>query len=298
MDIMELLKSIGGGELTEESKQEIQTVFENIVNDKANSIVEEKVKEAVQSAVEKALLEQDESHATQLEKLLSTIDEDHSAKLTKLVQKLDEDHSAKLQDVIKHYEQVISEDAKQLSKALSVDISNFLDLTLDEVLPKEMLKEAVENTRAQEMVEKIKEIVSVDPEYINENIKEALIDGKNQIQKLKEDLNEVLKENVKLSTERNKFEANLLLEQKTKSLSAEKRNFITEQLKNKPAEYVKENFNLALKMFEKKQEEDAKKEKDFIINESLAKTVDTPKVRSAEKEKPHSYVEGYVSGLK
>ena len=289
MDIKELLKSIDSEILSEDSKAQIQQVFETVVSEKVNGIVTEKV----QSALE----QQDADHAVQLEKLLSVIDEDHSAKLTKLVQRLDEDHTAKLQDVVKHYEQTLSEDAKNLTESLSNDISNFLDLTIDELMPKDMLSEAVANTKAVEMVGKIKEIISFDPEFVNENIKEALIEGKQQIETLREDLNSVLKENVKLSTERSRFEAELLIEQKTAQLPTDKRAFIAESLKGKSADFIKDNFDYALKMFERKDKESRQAEKDVIINESVARTVDTPKNRSAEPAS-NSIMTEYVSGLK
>jgi hypothetical protein len=295
MDIMEILGKIDNSVLSEESKAQIQGVFESIVTEKVDAIVNEKV----ESAVQKALQEQDDSHAEQLEKLLVAIDEDHSAKLTTLVQRLDEDHSAKLQEIVEHYESTINNDAKKLAESLSNDISNFLDLTLDEVLPKDMLEEAVKNTKAIEMIQRIKEVVSVDPEYINEHIKEALIEGKQQIEALREDLNEVLKENVKLATERSRFEAELILEKKAASLPAEKRKFLVENFKGKSAEFIKDNFDATIKLFERKEQEERKTEKNFIITESVARTVDTPKDRGAVKtSNSNSYVEDYVSGLK
>jgi len=290
MDIKELLKSIDSEILSEDSKAQIQQVFETIVTEKVQTLVTEKVQVALQ--------EQDDSHATQLQQLLEAIDEDHSAKLTKLVQRLDEDHTAKLQDVVKHYETTLSEDAKALTESLSNDISNFLDLTIDELLPKNMLGEAVANTKAIEMVQKIKEIVSFDPEFINENIKEALVEGKQQIETLRKDLNTVLKENVKLSTDRLRFEAELILEKKTATLPADKRAFITESLKGKSAQFINENFDYALIMFERKDNDSRQAEKNVIINESVARTVDTPKTRGAEKPNTNSNMAEYVSGLK
>lgn len=295
MDIMELLGKIDDSVLGAESKKQIQEVFESVVTDKVTAIISEKVNSAVAEALEKL----DDSHAKQLEQLLETIDEDHSAKLTQLVQRLDEDHTAKLQDIVTRYETTMTTDAKKLTEALSMDISNFLDLTLDEVLPKDMLKEAVSNTRALDTLAKIKEIVSVDPEYINENIKEALIEGKSQIDALRKDLNEVIKENVKLSAKSSKMESELVLERKVSAFPAEKRQLLAESFKGKSAEYINENFDITLKMLDRKTKEEREQEKNFIISESVARTVDTPKDRGAVKSSsPNSYVEQYVSGLK
>jgi hypothetical protein len=295
MDIMELLGKIDNSVLSEESKKQIQSVFETVVTEKVEAAVKTKVQESVTAALEQL----DASHATQLEKLLEAIDTDHSAKLTKLVQRLDDDHTAKLQEIVEHYEATLSKDAKNLMESLSSDVSNFIDLTIKQILPKDMLKEAVENTKAVEMIQRIKEIVSVDPEFINNNIKEALVEGKQQIDTLRSDLNEVLKENVRLATEKTRFEAELVLEKKTASLPAEKRSFIAESFKGKSAEFIKDNFDVTLKLFERKQEDSRKEEKNFIISESVARTVDTPKDRGAVIiSGSNSYVEQYVSGLK
>ena len=107
----------------------------------------------------------------------------------------------------------------------------------------------------------------------------------------------MLKENVKLSTERGRFEAELLIEQKTAQLPADKRAFIAESLKGKSTDFIKDNFDYALKMFERKDKESRQAEKDVIINESVARTVDTPKNRSAEPVS-NSIMTEYVSGLK
>lgn len=295
MDIMKLLGSADQNLLSEESKKEIQAVFEQVVNEKAEELAKSLIDEKVNAALE----ELDESHTAQLEKLLVAIDEDHSEKLTKLVQKLDEDHSAKLQNVVEHYENAMTEDAKKLLESVRTDISNFLELTLDEVLPKDMLKEAVENTRAKETLAKIREVVSVDPDFINENVKEALVEGKKHIDTLRKDLNEVIKENVKLATEKSKAEAELILERKVASLPSEKRKFLTEAFKGKSPSFITENFDVTLKMVERKQKEERETEKNFIITESVARSVDIPKVRGAEKKSTtNSYVEEYVSGLK
>lgn len=295
MDIIELLGKVDNSVLSEDSKKEIQSVFESVVAEKVNTAVAEKVNAVVTEALEKL----DESHAKQLEQLLEAIDDDHSTKLTQLVQRLDEDHTAKLQDIVNHYETAMTTDAKKLTESLSKDISNFLDLTIDEVIPKDMLKEAVANTRAHDTLAKIKEIVSVDPEYVNENIKEALVEGKAQIDALRKDLNDVLKENVKLSARSSKMESELVLERKVAAFPAEKRQLLSESFKGKSAEYINENFDITLKLLDRKQNEDRETEKNFIITESVARTVDTPKNRSAVNlSSPNSYVEQYVSGLK
>jgi hypothetical protein len=295
MDIKELLSNIDSSVLTEESKSQICSVFETVVTEKVEAQVTNRISEAVESA----LLEQDDSHSAQLTTLLEAIDKDHSDKLKKIVSKIDEDHSAKLADVVTKYEDLLSKEAKALTESLQIDISNFLDLTLDDLLPKNMLAEAVANTKAAEKLAKIQELVSVDEAFITEHVKEALQDGKEQIEQLRKDLNEVLKENVKLGAEKNKLGSELVLERKTASLPNEKRLFVEQTFKGKSASYINENFDYALKMFERREDEAIKNEKSQVIVES--KQVDTPAEPKYKKESsveltPH--MSEYVSGLK
>lgn len=296
MDIKELLGNIDNSVLTEESKAQICDVFESVVSEKVGLQVEERVSTEIQKALE----EQDESHASQLTKLLEAVDTDHSDKLKKIVSKIDEDHTAKLDAVVEKYEDLLSKEAKSITESLQTDISNFLDLTLDELLPKNMLKEAVENTKAAEKLQKIQELVSVDEKFISEHIREALEDGKGQIETLRNDLNTVLKENVKLGAEKSKVSSDLVLERKTNSLPSEKRLFCERTFKGKSASYIEENFDYALQMFERKETDAIKAEKTQIINESVSTKVDTPKVteESNTDSSEYSYISEYVSGLK
>lgn len=296
MDIKEMLSNIDSSVLTEESKDQICAVFDTVVTEK----VEAGIEAAVSVKVETALLEQDEAHASQLSKLLEAIDEDHSAKLKKFVSKLDEDHTAKLEDVVKKYEDQLSREAKALTESLQIDISNFLDLTLDDLLPKNMLAEAVANTKAAEKLAKIQELVSVDESFINEHVREALQDGKEQIESLRNDLNGVLKENVKLGAEKAKATSELVLERKSKSLPDGKRLFVEQTFRGKSAKYIEENFDVALQMFERREEEAIATEKVQIISESTE--VDTPKVAveilQESSAETTSHMSEYVSGLK
>jgi len=295
MDIKEILSNIDSSVLTEESKSQICDVFETVVSDKVEGQLSTRIAEAVQTQ----LSEQDDAHASQLEKLLEAIDADHSDKLKKIVTSLDEDHTAKLDNVVSKYEDLLSKEAKSLTESLQIDISNFLDLTLDDLLPKNMLKEAVENTKAVEKLAKIQELVSVDEAFISAHIREALQDGKEQIETLRNDLNDVLKENVKLGAEKSKLGSELVLERKTASLADGKKLFVEQTLKGKTAGYIESNFDTALQMFERREADAMETEKSQLISESVANTVDVPvEARQESDVELNPHMSEYVSGLK
>jgi len=293
MDIKELLSNIDNSVLTEESKTQIQEVFEQVVSERVESAMQERMP----LEIEASLQEQDESHSTQLSKLLEAIDKDHSEKLKKIVSRVDEDHAKKLEDVVSHYENALSEEAKTLTESLRMDVSNFLDLEIDKLLPKDMLAEAVTNTKAVSKLKKIQELVSIDEDFINQHIREALEDGRAQIEALRSDLNTALKENVRVSTEKNKFSSELVLERKTQSLPEEKKLFLEQTFKGKSPSYISENFDYALKMCERREKEVIKEEKAQVLEESVAKTIDTPKEESIVSPQVDPHMSEYVSGL-
>ena len=292
MDINELLNKIDNDVLSEESKTQILDVFKQIV--------ESKVEEAVDEKVLSALKEQDESHAKQLTQILEAIDKDHSEKMKKIISKIDEEHTEMLKSIVEKYEGMLTEEAKSVFKTLSKNVNDFLEISLDDVLPQDLLSESVKNTVALSKLEKVKEIVGIDETFINSHVKDALIDGKAKIEELQEQLNKVLKQNIKVSKEKAKFEKELIIEQKTKGLSSEKREFIIENFKGKDAKAVKENFDYVLKLYEKKEEQLANTLKEAALKESESLKVDTPEEKILEENnasEKHSYVESYVSAL-
>jgi hypothetical protein len=284
--------------LNEEAKSSIQEAFE--------SAVKTRVEERLQLEINKSLTDLDDKHAKQLNSLLEAVDKDHSQKFMQALTKQDKDHAAKLQQVVEHYEKALKTDAKALREDLEEDLSNFLDLYIEKLVPAQDIKKAVENTQATRIVESIKQIVAIDDKFITNNIKEALQDGKEKIDNLHAKLNETLKENIDLKRSMQKFKAKSLLEKKTEDLPAAKKQFVNKFLGNKSPEYIEENYNFVVEMFER-DEDDAPRR---VLNESstnpkhrqrrrmVNESIDTPKNIVEEKAASHSPVNGYLEALK
>jgi hypothetical protein len=249
MNIKDLIKNIDPEVITEETATAIAEAFE--------AAVQEKTKTQVNLEVTNALMKIDEEHATKLQKLIDAIDIDHTNKLQKVVDAINENHALKLKKVIKKYDSLVEERATQFSSKLVGEISNYLDLYLEKAVPSFQLEEAVENVYAKNTLAKIKKIISVDPEYINENVKEALTVGKKAIDDLKVQLNESVKDNIRINQELKNVKATLVLESKIKDLPQRKKEYVTRLLGNKDASYIEENFNYVVEMFEKDELESA-----------------------------------------
>ena len=245
MDITAILKNIDKSVLNEASATAIADAFETAVN--------EKVAAQIGLEVEKALKEQDEDHAGKLKKLVEAIDKDHTQKLEKVVEAVSNNHLGKMQNLVSFYKKAINEKAETFSNKIVEEMSNYLDLYLDKIIPQEQLSEAVANISARNQLNEIKKIISFDPSSLNEGFKQIVIEGKNKIDNLQLQLNNVYKQNIELNEQVKATKASLLIEQKTKGMPSSKKEFVTKLLSDKTPDYIMENFNYVVNMFEREE---------------------------------------------
>jgi len=291
--IKEMLEKVGKDVLSAETKTVLAEAFDTAVNE----LVTERVKLEVDSALQKL----DEDHTQKLIKLLEAVDLDHTEKLKKVVAKIDEDHAGKLQSVVGKYEGMLKEEAVKFRDALVSEVSNYMDLYLDKTVPARQIAEACEATAAKRMISDIKKIVSVDESFINDNIKEALEDGKQQIDTLRGELNEAIKENVKLNQDIKSAKTELMLEQKTIAFPKEKKDYVMRVLKDKSPDYITENFDYAVEMFVRDEKDAVSIITEQAKKETATSKVDTPPVQIKETVDPETEeapVNEYLSELK
>lgn len=296
--ITNVLKEATEGILTEEALSEIEAVFEQSIN------------ERVALHVEKALAEQDEDHAEKLEKLLEAIDTDHTAKLHKLVDTINHDHADKLAKAAKKFNNTLNEDASAFKDELVSNISNYLDLYLEKAIPAEDIKKAMRNTSAVKMLSNLREALAVDNALSNKSIRGAVKDGKNKIETLSKETQQLQENNDKLTHELVKAQAQLVLEHKTAGLPVAKRKYMFKVLGNKTPKFIEENYDYTLKLLEKTEEqrlENFKKEaqqskpkvdrvaKTQVVSEKVEQT---PVVEEQASEPANPLLENYMSELK
>jgi hypothetical protein len=197
MDIKTILQEKFKEHLSESSLNDIVAAFESVVQEKVSTaqaeliatneaILEEKANELAEQRaalqVESALLRIDEEHSAKLQHLLESIDADHTAKLQNFIDVVDADHTAKLQNVLraideKHagmleqvvekYETALQTEAVQYKDKLIEEVSNYLELYIEKLIPTQQINEAVENIQARRIVDQIRELVSIDDQFIN-----------------------------------------------------------------------------------------------------------------------------------
>ena len=241
MDIKQILSEATNGALNEEVLSEIENVFEQKINDK------------VEIHVEQALNEQDELYTEKLTELVKKIDTDHSSKLNKVVEAIDSDRANKLKMVIEKYESALDGEAEGFQGQLIESISDYLDVYLEEKIPAESVQEAVKNTKAKKILEGLRSHLAVDSALEKESIKEAVMDGHNQINEASEKLESIAEENAVLKEELNTVKAGLVLEHKTADLDKRAKKYVSRVMEGKDAEFITENFDYTLKLFKKKE---------------------------------------------
>lgn len=272
----EILKQVDESVINEETAKAITEAFDSAVDEKVNA--------RVSLEVESVLAKQDDDHAVKLKKLLEAIDTDHSDKLQKVVNALTENHTSKLKNVVSFYRKAINEKANKFSTKMVSEISNYLDLYLDKKVPNLQLEEAVQNTYARKQLDKIRELVGIDSDYINESVKSVVSKGKSKIDELNEKLNEAYKENHMLS-EKLKVNMNaVLLEKKTKGMPSAKKEFIFNLLNDKSSSYIEENFSYVVEMFERGEEDKSSNLVQEAKNKALSRDAKIPATTSVITE--------------
>jgi len=266
MDIKKQLKKVTKELLSEEALNEIQSAFE--------AAVEEKAKINVASA----LVKQDEDYANKLSHLLEAIDKDHTAKLQKVVKAIDVNHGEKLKAIVEKYQTALVSEASSFKSNIINDVSTYLDAYVDEAIPKAQIQEAVQNRRAQIVLEQIKEFLGVDTALAKKAVKSAIIDGKKQIDEANEKLESIQREHSVLVEKYNSIASDLILEKKTAGLSDKKKGYINRIMKGKTAEFINENFDYALNLFNKNESERINELKESAIKTSVTSKVDVPQL--------------------
>ena len=271
-NISQVLKEATKDILTEDVLQEIEAAF--------NSAVEQKTL----IHVEKALNEQDEDYAKKLETLIEAIDSDHTNKLKAVVEALDADRAAKLQAVIEKYESALVSEANDFKGTLVDQISNYLDLYLEEKLPFAEVQEAVNNKRANAVLNEIRNMLSVDMALAKDSIKDAIVDGKSRLDEAATQLEAATKQINELKSRVTRAESELILEKKLSSLETEEKAYMRKMLNGKSAKFVVENFDYTLGLFNKSEEERLNNLKTEAITEAVASKVDRPVIEESVNE--------------
>ena len=253
--------------LDKDHTEKIQKLVETIDEDHAKKL-------------EKMASKIDESHTTKMEQLVEAIDTDHTTKMEKLIETIDEDHSTKLQDVINTANKMIAE-AKETKLNESVDaLSKYLDTYLEEVIPASKIADTVKLTRLEEAFSKMKELLVINDDFVQTEIKEAIEDAKNIIDSKDGKINELMVEKIELKQKVNKHEAEQLLESKLIKFTPAKKAYIKNFFKDADAKEISARLDEAVKAYDK--EDNMKREMLVEKNKKAATIIAKPFVKQEQ----------------
>jgi len=250
--------------LSEDILKEIETAFNANVDDK------------VKIHVEKALNEQDEDYAKKLEKLVEVIDADHTAKLNQVVEAIDTNHAQKLKTIVGKYEKTIKEEASAFKGNLVAQVSKYLEIYLEEKIPAKQIQEAVNNKKAAKLLSDMRNMLSVNEALAKHSIRDAVMEGKNRLDEAVNQLEAANKKVEQLTNTLTKAESETILEKKLSTLEKDKKAYMKKMLSGKSSDFINENFDYTLKLFEKSEEERLANLKDEAVNEAVTQKVDRP----------------------
>jgi len=263
----EALPKQAAGVLTEDSVKEIETAIE----------------EKIQLSVEAALTNQDELYAEKLEDLVSAIDKDHTSKLRRVVEAVDHNNANKLITVVKRYESELNGRANKFKSTLVESISDYLEEYVDEAIPVRAIEEATKNRTSREVLANLRKVLAVDSSLMAESVKEAVVDGKSQIDQLAQKVNKLKKENNLLKEAYVKTKADLLLESKTSHLTGKKKEYMLRILNDKSPKFIEENFDYTERLFDKKEKGRLSVIKEEAFTRRKVKA-DAPRQKISEKK--------------
>ncbi len=269
--------------------------LQDVLTEESVSVIETALKEKVDLSVEAALTSQDELYAEKLEELVARIDSDHTSKMQTVVEAVDKNNANKLVQVIKKYETELNEGASDFKEQLVESISSYIEEYIDEAMPVAAIEEATKNKTAYSVLTNLRSVLAVDSSLMSESVKEAIVDGKSQIDELKSEFEKIKQENEHLKEAYDKTSAKLVLEQKVSSYSDKKANYLKKVLSDKSAKFITENFEYTARLFDKKEKEQLAVIREEAISNRTVKA-DAPKIVE-EKVKPSTPENPYLAGL-
>lgn len=230
-----------------------------LLNEKSLEIIESAFNEEVEKRAvlreQEALELQDQEYSDKLVQVLEAIDRDKTRKLVKVVEAIDRNNALKLKKVIKKYNNVLHGDAHAFKESVVKNISDYLEVYLEELVPQESINEAVKNKKAYAVLAGLRNQLSIGSSLLDESVRTAVIDGKQQIDALAEQLEEKNKQLENLTEHYRVVAANLLLEQKSAGLPTKRKEYLKKVLGSRSPEFINENFEYTLKLYDKKEKE-------------------------------------------
>ena len=257
---------------------------QDLLSEESVGAIEQALTDKIQLTVESALTEQDELYSKKLEQLLEAVDKDHAGKLSRVMHQVDKANCSKLKKVINKFNRELNESAESFKNTLVETVSNYLDEYLEESVPQKAILEATRNKSAVTVLSNLRKVLAVDSAIMKESVKDALMDGKTQLDLLRSELEQTRNELKVVKESNEKIKSALILEQKASKLPAKQKDYVTRVLKDKSAKFIAENFDYTVRLFDKQEKEQLKMIKEQAFDQRTVKA-DAPVIQESTKTK-------------
>jgi hypothetical protein len=273
-------------------KQLLPKEATDVLTEESVGTIEGAIKDKIELQVEAALTQQDDLYAEKLQELVTAIDKDHTSKLNRVVEAVDTNNANKLLKVVKRYENELNHKASGFKETLVESISDYLEEYVDEAIPAKAILEATQNRTAKEVLGNLRKVLAVDSTLMSESVKEAVVDGKTQINDLDKKVAKLEKENKLLKEAYTTTKADLILESKTAHLTGKKKEYMVRILSDKSPKFIEENFEYTERLFDKKEKERLSVIKEEAFTQRKVKAdAPRPKISEKKKEARNPYLE-------
>ena len=265
-------------------KQVLPKEAAEVLTEESVGAIEGAIKDKIELQVEAALTQQDDLYAEKLHELVTAIDKDHTSKLNRVVEAVDHNNATKLLKIIKKYDNELNSKADGFKETLVESISDYLEEYVDEAIPAKAILEATQNRTAKEVLTNLRKVLAVDSTLMSESVKEAVVDGKTQIDDLDQKVTKLEKENKLLKEAYTTTKADLILESKTAHLTGKKKEYMIRILSDKSPKFIEENYEYTERLFDKKEKERISVIKEEAFTKRKVKA-DAPRPKISEKKK-------------
>jgi len=278
------------------SKEKLPKDIEEVLTNESVEAIETAFKEKLELSVEAALTQQDDLYAEKLETLVASIDKDHAQKMERLVEAVDTNNAKKLAKVVSMYEGQLNEEAASFKETLVESISNYIEEYVDEAIPAEAIMEATRNKEALNVLSNLRNTLAVDSSLMAESVKEAIVEGKNEIDELKAEIAELKSNNETLTESYNDAKSAAFLESRCAKFNDKKSAYLKKVLSDKSPRFIEENFEYTARLFDRKEQEQLEVIREEAISQRTVKA-DAPKPVVVEKVEQPSPGNPYLDGL-
>jgi hypothetical protein len=191
----------------------------------------------------------DESKQTEIKEKLDTIVE------TKVLEGVKEKEEELKESLTEEYEDKFNKYKDQITE----QFSNFVDEVLEEEMqiPEKVVEYARKGELYEDVIETLKTKMAIDEGHIDDDVKELLKESKEEIEKLKDQVNKIQSKNYELEEDAKEFAANIYLREKCEGLDLKKQEKVMGLLEGiTNTEEIDKKFAVIVESFDDKNEDD------------------------------------------